>query len=316
MIVISSILYEATTNDVIDWLNHFNRSFLRINPEDQIEQIQIEITSQNGESVTMEIKTNSCKRTINLETVKSYWYRRGSFEFHNMEQIKKERVIFDIHNYLDKEWIVISTYLSNRLTAKTKLGDIKDNQINKLEVLLKASRLGIEIPKTIVSTKPLIGSKDMITKCLYNGGFSIEESYYAGSFTQRTIAADQGSFFPSLFQEEIEKLYELRIFYLAGKFYSSAIFSQGNSKTEVDFRNYDKKKPNRVVPHKLPKEIELKLKDLMDELELETGSIDMIVTPHKKYVFLEVNPIGQFSQVSLPCNYYLEERIAEYLSHG
>lgn len=315
MIVISSILFDATTNDVIDWLNHFNRSFLRINPEDQIEQMRIEITSQNGQSVTMEIKTNSCNRTIDIETVKSYWYRRGSFELRSGDRMEKKKAIFDIHNYLDKEWIVVSTYLSNRLTCKNKLGNIKDNQINKLEVLIKASRLEIEIPKTTVSTKPVTSAEGMITKCLYNGGFSIEENYYAGSFTQRTIPTGQESFFPSLFQEEIVKLYELRIFYLAGKFYSSAIFSQGNSKTEVDFRNYDREKPNRVVPYQLPKTIELKLEYLMNELHLETGSIDMIVTPQKKYVFLEVNPIGQFSQVSTPCNYYLEEKVAEYLSH-
>jgi hypothetical protein len=41
----------------------------------------------------------------------------------------------------------------------------------------------------------------------------------------------------------------------------------------------------------------------------------MIVTPEKKYVFLEVNPIGQFNQVSIPCNYFLEKKIADYLLH-
>ena len=30
-------------------------------------------------------------------------------------------------------------------------------------------------------------------------------------------------------------------------------------------------------------------------------------------VFLEVNPVGQFGMVSLPCNYQLEKRIAQYL---
>jgi hypothetical protein len=42
----------------------------------------------------------------------------------------------------------------------------------------------------------------------------------------------------------------------------------------------------------------------------------MIVTPEKKYIFLEVNPIGQFNQVSIPCNYAIEEKIANYLLNG
>jgi hypothetical protein len=39
----------------------------------------------------------------------------------------------------------------------------------------------------------------------------------------------------------------------------------------------------------------------------------MIVTPEGEYVFLEVNPTGQFGWVSDNCNYYLEEKIANHL---
>jgi len=46
---------------------------------------------------------------------------------------------------------------------------------------------------------------------------------------------------------------------------------------------------------------------------LNSGSIDILVTPNNEYVFLEVNPVGQFGMVSQPCNYYLEKRIAERL---
>ena len=51
----------------------------------------------------------------------------------------------------------------------------------------------------------------------------------------------------------------------------------------------------------------------MKSLDLKTGSIDMILTPEGDYYFLEVNPVGQFSMTSSPCNYNLEKRIAEYL---
>jgi D-alanine-D-alanine ligase-like ATP-grasp enzyme len=51
----------------------------------------------------------------------------------------------------------------------------------------------------------------------------------------------------------------------------------------------------------------------MEELPLTTGSLDFIRTPGGRHVFLEVNPAGQFAMVSLPCNYRLEKRVAEYL---
>lgn len=59
-------------------------------------------------------------------------------------------------------------------------------------------------------------------------------------------------FNPIMVQRKIEKKYELRVFYLDEKFYSSVIFSQSNKKTMIDFRNYDNENPNRVCPFSLP----------------------------------------------------------------
>ena len=92
-----------------------------------------------------------------------------------------------------------------------------------------------------------------------------------------------------------------------------AIFSQNDEQTQLDYRNYNRVKPNRNIPYILPKDIETKLQKLMDKLDLNTGSIDMMVTTEGEYVFLEVNPTGQFGWVSENCNYYLEEKIAHCL---
>ena len=93
-----------------------------------------------------------------------------------------------------------------------------------------------------------------------------------------------------------------------------AIFSQNDKQTEVDFRRYNKSKPNRNVPYQLPKSIELLLDILMKKINLDNGSIDIIVDNNGKYYFLEINPVGQFGMVSIPCNYYLEKKIANYLA--
>ena len=92
-----------------------------------------------------------------------------------------------------------------------------------------------------------------------------------------------------------------------------AIFSQEDEQTKVDFRNYNKSKPNRCVPYKLPDYIMKKLDLFMQRMNLDTGSIDMIYTTNKEYVFLEVNPVGQYDMVSVPCNYNLHQKIAKYL---
>lgn len=101
---------------------------------------------------------------------------------------------------------------------------------------------------------------------------------------------------------------------MKGKCYTSAIFSQRDEKTKIDFRNYNYQKPNRVSVYKLPQKVENKIVAFMNKIEMDSGSLDIIVTPQKEYYFLEVNPVGQFFQVSHPCNFYLEKEVAKYLS--
>lgn len=51
----------------------------------------------------------------------------------------------------------------------------------------------------------------------------------------------------------------------------------------------------------------------MNKINLNCGSIDILVDNNLNYFFLEVNPVGQFGMVSFPCNYNLENHIANYL---
>jgi hypothetical protein len=40
----------------------------------------------------------------------------------------------------------------------------------------------------------------------------------------------------------------------------------------------------------------------------------MLVTKENQFVFLEVNPDGQFGMVPHPCNYFIEREIANVLA--
>ncbi len=117
----------------------------------------------------------------------------------------------------------------------------------------------------------------------------------------------------TLFQEQIDKILELRVFYLKGKMWTSAILSQQQENTLVDCRNYDIEKMNRVIPYTLPKDIEAKINSFMKIISMDTGSIDILVSNKNEYYFLEVNPGGQFTGYSEICNYNLEMKIAKHL---
>ena len=81
----------------------------------------------------------------------------------------------------------------------------------------------------------------------------------------------------------------------------------------ADFKNYDHAKPNKVLPYTLHSSLQEQLKTLMNKTRLDSGSFDIILTPESEYIFLEVNPIGQFQWLSRNCNYFLEKELAELL---
>ncbi|NJL11421.1 MAG: hypothetical protein HC908_18240 [Calothrix sp. SM1_7_51] len=193
-------------------------------------------------------------------------------------------------------------------------------EVNKLFVLNRAIIHGIDIPYSVAYGSYLIYSIDSISRNNFiiksvapdpmsSDNFGNWWNIYTNDMNDINLGDED---FPIFLQTKIEKDFEVRTFFLDDKFYSMAIFSQANSKTRVDFRRYDFEKPNRRVPFKLPSLLEDKCRNLLNDLGLNSGSLDFLIKDNK-YYFLEINPVGQFGMVSYPCNYNLEKLIAEHL---
>jgi ATP-GRASP peptide maturase of grasp-with-spasm system len=270
------------------------------------------------------------KITINFGNLASYWYRRGSI---NLKYNKNLNVPTDVSNdnfflyvldkYLVEENEIVINFLYELIYNLPGFGKLKENKTNKLTNLMIANLMGMKTPNSMVSNQKVLlidffnkYDKKIITKSLTQGGGLFWDNQMITSLT-KVVSIDElanmNGKWVSYIQNMVNKRYELRIFYLDQKIFASAIFSQGNENTLVDFRNYDDEKPNRVVPYILPKNIEDSLIKFMQKISMKSGSIDMIVDEFNNYIFLEVNPIGQFSQVSIPCNNFIEEYIANYL---
>ena len=272
-----------------------------------------DLTINNKE---LNIKINN----INFNKVNKIWHRRGKFNF----SFRTEHQ--DLNNYLKTDENVILKAVEKELIKLTNyIGSYtKEIENNKLEVLITAKKNNLNIPNTFItsSKKELQNfystASTIITKDLYHPvWFKIKNTQFSsiGTFvvTQQMIDKCNDYFIPVFLQEKVEKKYEVRIFFYKDKLFPMAIFSQNDTKTAVDYRNYNNEKPNRYVPIILTKELERKIFALMKDLELNTCSIDFIVNQQNEYVFLEVNPMGQLDWVSKSCNYYIEKHIAEDL---
>lgn len=321
MVLIISRQEDQSTSDVIDWLLYFNEDVIRINENDKLNSINLQITDEE--------KKNNLKfgeKNVILSQIKSFWFRRGRIEMDFPIINGNNEFYYFVRNHSLNELKTLEEFIIKEMEKKFFLGNYFNGNVNKLYSLNVARQIGLKIPHTFVTSEKesLLNffneQKNCISKSIQDVlSFTTQtENYY--SITQKVIKSDileMNSFFsPSLIQNEISKKYEIRIFYIYEACYAMAIFSQENEKSRIDFRNVDNLNPCRRVPYKLPLEIEQKICLLMNELGLNTGSIDMIFTTELEYIFLEVNPVGQYDMVSVPCNYYLHEKIAIKLKNG
>jgi glutathione synthase/RimK-type ligase-like ATP-grasp enzyme len=99
---------------------------------------------------------------------------------------------------------------------------------------------------------------------------------------------------PMYFQERVPKAYELRVTVFGTKIFAARLDSPKTNGAEVDWRNKGLEIIEQWRPYDLPKHVENALHRYQDEVGMQYGAADFIVTPEGEYVALEVNPAGEF----------------------
>jgi glutathione synthase/RimK-type ligase-like ATP-grasp enzyme len=187
-----------------------------------------------------------------------------------------------------------------------------------------ANDLGFSIPKTLITNDPSQVRAfyeecrgDIVYKP-FNSGFFVgtEKACYTSPVSLRELdCIDLISHTPGIFQENIQKEFELRITVIGHQVFATEIHSQASAQGRNDWRRADiESLPHEI--HRLPADIEKRCLELINRLQLSYGAIDMIVTPSGQYVFLENNPNGQFGWIETKTGQPLTETLARMLIAG
>lgn len=193
---------------------------------------------------------------------------------------------------------------------------------NKIDQLMFVKNYGIKIPNTVLTSnpqkllkfyhshKPICHKLQRVAVVERDGDYFVT---YNNLVTEDNLSqAELIKLHPTLFQKYINKEYELRITALENKVIGIAIHSQDSEISKIDFRRYDFENVKYEVVD-LPKNITKFCKDILTHYSLSFGEIDMIYTKNKEYVFLEINPNGQWLWLELKTSYNLTKDIAENL---
>jgi hypothetical protein len=186
-----------------------------------------------------------------------------------------------------------------------------------------ASALGFELPPTLITTSPedvrefyRQHNGNVISKLsgiAFADSLAIPYWRYSEVVSKRDVAyAGSVRFCPVIFQAYVPKRVELRITVVGQQVFAGAIHSQESNHTRHDWRRYDAHQTQYSI-HRLPEELARRCVRLTQQLGLCYGAIDMILTPDGRYVFLEINPSGQYLWIELATGLPISDALCDLL---
>ncbi len=262
---------------------------------------------------------------IEIGVIKSVWYRRPEYPLaENIQDPICRKFIED--EFRSSLWSFY-TSLDTAFWMNKPLWGSHLLEHNKFYQLKIAAAVGLSVPRTLISNNAdeLIHFSQqcggtIAVKTVRSRIFQIDEETCFGIYTNRvstdTLIRSRENIqsTPLIAQEYIPKKVELRITAVGNSIFACAIHSQQSEKTKDDWRHYDFDHVKHE-PYQLPAEIEQKLHVFMKRCHLSFGAVDMILTPEGEYIFLEVNPSGQFGWIEKLTGLPISKAIAETLAH-
>ena len=249
----------------------------------------------------------SSDNEVSNKQIKSIYYRKPSFP--NLDQYEPL-----YHHYMQKEIFasidgIVEAFQGNCLTKPSILRRAE----NKILQLYTAEEIGFETPRSLISNSNLELSlfskkKQSIVKPLSMGRFYSKEDLY---YVQTNMVEANYEFCnlelsPIYMQEYIPKDYEIRLTFIDNNYFGVKI----ESSNKVDWRASDS--VNNYVTIQIPDIIIEKCRKLLTLLNLQFGAFDFIVS-RGQYIFLEVNPNGQWGWLEENLNLDISLKIINFL---
>jgi hypothetical protein len=312
VLIISSIV-DLATDAVVDELSHRNVPVLRINTEDY------PFSGRFDYRLGTSSKSLIFADLIASESFRSIWYRRVRVPARpdSMDQGVYEFCIRESRSALLGGILGQSDRCMSQPEAIWK-AEFKPYQLNV------ARQLGLLIPNTLISNVPdsvlaFFGSCNgqMIAKPVRSGHI-IQNGVDCAVYTTKIGPGDlqdlnDASLSPVIYQELIPKRFDIRVTVVGRRIFAAAIDSQTDPEATIDWRRTSNPKlPHRAV--NLPSDLQNQILALMDVMSLHYGAIDFILTPDGQYIFLEMNPNGQWLWLDDMLSFGISSEIAVWLA--
>lgn len=255
--------------------------------------------------------------------IKSVWYRRPNrLNSPILDPVQRQYAEMEMTQLLEGLWSATTDevfWLSNPINL--------ERARKKILQLKIAREIGFSVPRTIVTNDPeqVVSffescSEKMIFKAIHHEMLDYEGKSF--NIPTTLICREHLAKFGlvkkmlSLFQEFIDKEYEIRVTVVGENVFPVKINSQAHSGTSIDWRNPDFIQKLKYSPVTLPYEMTKRCILMLRILGLKFGAFDFAVDKSGNCYFLEVNPNGQWYWLENLTGVLISDAIVAILTNG
>ena len=309
---------DYTTDFVIRRLHERNINFFRLNTEDFPLKYFSSINISN-KKFNIELKSN--KESINFEQIKGIWYRRPVkplFSEIILSNDDKEFAIRESSEFLNNLWIILDHKNWVSTPNSLRIAERKAYQLKK------AVEVGFNIPLTSISNDAELLldhyinlKKQVVVKPISHGDFCNGEfAIFTNDLSTSNSLPDfhLAHLSPLILQKKIEKIFDIRTTAFGNAIFSFEIKHKNNLKI-LDWRILN---PNELEYKQIdtPRIIKEKILNLMNLLGISFGAFDFAYTKSKNWIFLEVNPNGQWAWLEQITGVCMTDSLIDLLLSG
>lgn len=287
-VLVVSDKYDFTTDFVCIELEKRRVNYLRLN-RDEFHTYKIYLDTKNFDII---VAKNKSQYVISNNELRSIYYRApiflremNQYEHSIEEQLYNEQWMSFVRNLLIFEEAV---WLNN--PEKTYKAE------NKILQLKHAIKVGFNIPYTIVTNEEQeLPDDKYVVKSLDTAFFNIkgkEGFVYSNIFSNEEIRNSSLELAPVTIQEYINPKIDIRVTVVGKDVFATSITNEGKG-VDIDWRMV--KDDVIFTTVSLPTDIKNKCIKLVEILGLKFGAIDLLMTDKDEYIFLEINPTGEWA---------------------
>jgi hypothetical protein len=321
MILLLTPGIDAHADHIEYMLRERGAGFVRLNPGKFPSEVEVSLAYSAVGQARHTLRAGT--EVIDLGGVSAVWYPRpqpASLHAEITDPSTRKLVQEECNQFLEDLWNCLDCLWLPGPPLVTKRAMFKASQLRA------AGALGFELPPTLFSNSPADFREfyrrhngNIISKPaeLSFSGLVGDRCYrYTEVVSKRDVAyAPAIRYCPVIFQAYVPKRVELRITVVGRRVFAGEIHSQASNHTRHDWRRYDFFQ-TVYQPHQLPPEVAERCVQLVENLQLCYGAIDMVLTPDGRYVFLEINPTGEYLWLEDATGLPISEAFCDLLQSG